>query len=288
MSKELMQLTDLTLRKEVTIMSFVKQFELKLYVPATWEVAGHMADLWEKRLIESGELIKDKLNERMPDDGTFIREMVEPSSNGYGPYINPGFVSKGERSADNIRSTRQSNLVQAFTKWRENMLKAFATVDGVPAKAFKEKVAAAKDRWATKMAQGALRFTGDKIRGRSVAPIAAYYLVGDGRATAWIGPGDFSDGSAYNIARDRERAALKAAILQRLVQGGLMVVNSGYSITEILAQNTVNAGLLSGFSDPVKADAFVPTPAVDKCYCSWEVDTEGRLILHTQVGLTTP
>ena len=87
-------------------MSFVKQFELKLYVPETWEVAGHMADLWEKRLSESGELIKDKLDERMPDDGTFIRELVEPSSNGYSPYVNPGFVSKGERSADNIRSTR--------------------------------------------------------------------------------------------------------------------------------------------------------------------------------------
>jgi hypothetical protein len=267
---------------------FNKMFELKLYVPETWEVAAHMADLWEKRLSEAGELIKDKLEERLPDDGTFIREVVEPSSNGYGPYVNPGFVSKGERSPENIRSTRQSNLSQAYTKWRENMLKVFATVDGIPAKVFKEKIAAAKDRWAIKMANGLLRFTGDKIRGRSVAPITAYYLVGDGRATAWIGPGDFSDGLPYSIARAGERTALKAAILQRLVQGGIMITNSGYKVSEILAQNTVNAGLLSGFSDPAKADVFVPTPAVDKCYCSWEVDTEGRLILHTQVGLTTP
>ena len=267
-------------------MAFEKKFELILHVPETWEVTGDMADNWEKHLQDAAGNIKDKLDAKLPDDGTFIRTLVDPSSNGYAPMLNTDFVSKGERTNANIRSTRQSNMAKSFVQWKENLAKAFATVDGVVAKSFKDKVTAAKDRWAIKMANGALRFTGDKIRGRSVAPITAYYIVGDNRATVWGGQGDTLDGDPYNIARDGERTALKAAILQRIVQGGTMITNSGGSADEILAQNKVNASLLSGLRDTAKADAFVDTPAVDKCYCCWEVDIEGRLLLHTTVGLT--
>ena len=267
-------------------MGFEKKFELKLYVPENWEVAAHMADTWEKNLGDAGALIKDKLDEKFPDDGTFIRDLVNPSSTGYAPLLNPSFVSKSERNTDNIRSIRQGNMAESFNRWKENMSKAFATVDGVPAKAFKEKIAAAKDRWALKMGAGALRFTGDKIRGRSVAPITAYYLVGDMRAIGWMSQGDQAE-MPYNIARDGERPSLKAAILTRLVQGGLMIVKAGPEATaEILRQNTINAASLNGFRDPLKCDEFVDVPADDKCYCAWETDVEGRLILHTFVGLT--
>jgi len=169
------------------------------------------------------------------------------------------------------------------------MAKAFATVGGEVAKAFKDKVAAAKDRWAQKMGAGALRFTGDKIRGRSVAPITAYYLVGDMRATVWGGQGDTLDGNPYNIVRDGERTSFKAAILNRLVQGGLLIVKAGTdTAAEITRQNAINAAFLSGMRDPLKADVFVATPAPETCYCAWEVDADGRLNLHVLVGLTTP
>ncbi|MFH0889192.1 MAG: hypothetical protein V1871_08300 [Planctomycetota bacterium] len=269
-------------------MAFEKKFELKLYVPANWEVTGSMADNWEKRLLDSAVDIKDKLDAKLPDDGTFERDLVNPSSNAYGPMLNPSFVSKSDRTTDNIRATRQGNMVQSFSRWKENLTKAFATVDGVVAKVFKDKVSAAKDRWAIKMGKGALRFTGDKIRGRSVAPITAYYIVGDLRATSWIAAGDVADGDPYNIAKDGQRPALKAAILGRIVQGGIMITNAGSDATaEILRQSTINAELLTGLCDTAKCDDFVAVPAVDKCYCAWETDPEGRLILHTLVGLTT-
>jgi hypothetical protein len=267
---------------------FEKKFELKLYVPENWEVAAHMADTWEKNLGDAGALIKDKLDEKLPDDGTFIRDLVNPSSTGYAPMLNPSFVSKSERNTDNIRSIRQGNMADSFLRWKENMSKAFATVDGVPAKAFKERIAAAKDRWALKMGAGMLRFTGDKIRGRSVAPITAHYLVGDMRAIGWMSQGDEAQ-MPYSIARDGERPSLKAAILTRLVQGGLMIVKAGPEATaEVTRQNTINAATLNGLRDPLKCDAFVSSYDANKCFCIWETDTEGRLILHTQVGLTTP
>jgi hypothetical protein len=268
-------------------MAFEKKFELILHVPENWEVAAHMADNWEKHLGEAGALIKDKLDEKLPDDGTFIRDLVNPSSNAYGPMLDPSFVSKSERSNANIRNTRQSNMAQSFERWKENMVKAFATVDGIPAKAFKERIAAAKDRWAIKMGKGLLRFTGDRVRGRSVAPITAHYLVGEQRATSWIGAGDTADGDPYNIARDGERPSLKAAILNRIVQAGIMITNAGSdAAAEVTRQNTINAALLSGLRDPLKCDVFSATAGADKCFCIWETDVEGRLILHTQVGLT--
>ena len=163
-------------------MAFEKKFELEIYVSENVEVAGHMPDLWAQRLGDSGGLIKDKLDEKFPDEGAFINGLVKPSEDGFRPLIDSSFISRHERTSENIRSARRENLTQSFLRWKENLAKVFATVDGVVAKVFKDKVLAAKDRWALKVGAGTLRMTGDKIRGRGPAPIVAFYLVGDNRA----------------------------------------------------------------------------------------------------------
>ena len=227
-------------------MAFEKKFELAIYVAENVEVAGHMPGLWAQRLADSAELIKDKLDEIFGDEETFIRRLVKPSEDGYRPLIDSTFVSRSERSSQNIRSARRENLVQSFPKWKVGLNKAFETIDGVVGKFFRDKVAAAKDRWALKMGSGMLRLTGDKIRGLGPAPVAAYYLVGDNRAKDWVGPAGTADGEPYNIARDRQRTAFKAALLNRLVQGGLMIIKSEFDSTEITDQNTINRDLLNG------------------------------------------
>ncbi|MFH1228698.1 MAG: hypothetical protein V1701_12460 [Planctomycetota bacterium] len=267
-------------------MAFEKKFELKIYVLENAEVAGHMPDAWANHLGEAGGLMKDKIDERIPDEVAFINKLVKPSEDGYRPFIDPAFVSRSERTSENIRGTRRENMAKSFARWKANLNKVFDTVDGVVAKLFKEKVQAAKDRWALKVGAGSLRITGDKIRGRGPAPLVAFYLVGDNRAKDWVGPSGTSDGEPYNIARPGERNALKAAIQQKLIQGGLMVINSGNDPAQITAQNKVNASILNGLRDPAKCDIFVNAPAPDTCYCAWERDEEGNILLHVQVGLT--
>ncbi|MFH1231437.1 MAG: hypothetical protein V1709_08075 [Planctomycetota bacterium] len=269
-------------------MSFEKKFELKLYVPVTWEVAGDMPDRWANGLKNAAEVINDRRQAKIPDDGTFNSEMAIPANKGYVPFVASGFISKSDRSDDGIKGSHAKNVTTAFNFWNDKINKAYATVDGIVAKEFKEKVDDAKVRWALRVADKTLRFTGDKIRGRSVAPIATYYLVGDERASGWIRPSDFADGTPYNIAGARERVALKTAIQQRLVQGGQMVSNLEYTAAALLAENTVNASLLSRLRDTAKCDAFVAVPAPDKCFCAWALDGSGLLYLHVQVGLTTP
>jgi len=268
-------------------MAFEKKFELKLYVPATWEVAADMPLRWKENLKNAAPYMFDRIQAKIPDDGTFINELATPASKAYRPLLDSAFVSKSGRTSGDIKDAHAKNLGRKFNQWLTNLSKAFATVDGVPAKAFKDKVDAAVDNWANAVADKSIRLTGDKIRGRSVAPIASFYLVGDERATSWIKAGDLADGTPYNITTDLERNAVKASIQQKLIQGGMMVINSEYQDSVIVEQNTINAALLTKLREATRCDEFVATPAADKCFCSWEMDGN-FLLLHLQVGLTTP
>jgi hypothetical protein len=213
--------------------------------------------------------------------------MAEPATKGYALYVPDTYVSKRGRAAGGIRGSHAENIGNAFNNWNDALNRVFQTVDGIPAKAFKEKVDNAKDRWALRVADKTLRFTGDKIRGRSVAPIASFYLVGDERVSGWLREADYADGTPYNITTPRESNAVKAAIQQRLIQGGQLVCNQGMQQDAIDAENEVNASLLTKLRDTTRCDAFVQDPAADKCFCSWQVDGSGLLYLHLQVGLTT-
>jgi len=249
-------------------------------------VAGDMPDRWANGLKNAAEVMNERRKAKIPDDGTFNLKMAIPANEGYAPYVASGFVSKSDRSDGGIKGSHAKNITTSFNFWNDKINKVFETKDGIVAKEFKDKVEAAKVRWALRVADKTLRFTGDKIRGRSVAPIAAYYLVGDTLAQGWIRESDFADGAPYNIAGDRERVALKAAIQQRLVQGGQMVSSQEHTASALLAENTVNASLLSRLRDTAKCDEFVAVPAPDTCYCNWELDGSGLLYLHVLVGLT--
>lgn len=266
---------------------FTKYFELKLYVPPTWEVAGDMPDRWAEGLKNNAERINDRRVAKIGDDGTFILKMATPATEGYALYVPDGYVSKKGRAAGGIRGSHAENLSRSFSDWNSKLNAAFATVDGVVAKLFKARVDSAKDRWALKVGDKTLRFTGDRIRGRSVAPIASFYLAGDKRASGWIRESDLADGAPYSITTPREVNAVKAAIQQRIIQGGQLVSNQGMQQDAMDAENAVNASLLTKLRDTTRCDAFVQDPAVDKCFCSWQVDGSGLLYLHLQVGLTT-
>ena len=265
---------------------FTKKFELKLYVPENAEVSGDMPDRWARNLKAAAEEMNDRRQAKIPDDATFILRMATPATKAYSPFVPAGFISKSDRSAEGIRGAHAKNMTTAFNRWNDKSNAAFATKDGIVAKDYKEKVDASKDRWALQIGAKTLRFTGDKIRGRGMAPIASFYLVGDERASGWIRESDLADGAPYSIARNRQRVSFKAAVQQRLIQGGLMVVNQGLSADAMLAENTVNADLLNSMRDPAKCDAFVAAPAADKCFCSWQLDGSGLLYLWIQVGLT--
>ena len=267
-------------------MPFVKKFELKLYVPVHSEVAADMVERWANGLKNAAEIMNDRRQAKIPDDATFIKTMATPANQAYSPYVADAFVSKSDRPASAIRATHAKNINTAFNRWNDKINEAFATKDGVVARDFKARVDSSKDRWADRVGDKVLRLTGDKIRGLGIAPFASYYMVGDVTVQQWLQASDSADGAPYDIARSRQRVALKAAIQQRLIQGGMMVINQEFDNDVILAENTVNAELLSGLRDPAKCDAFEAAPATGKCFCAWAKDANQLLYLWVQVGVT--
>ena len=266
-------------------MPFVKKFDLKLYVPENWEVAADMVERWAENLKKAAEIMNDRRHAKIPDDGTFIQVMAQRANQDWRPLLNPAFRAKSDRTASDVGNAHASNIVTSFNRWNDKIDEAFKTKDGVVAKDFKARVDASKDRWALQVGAKTLRLTGDKIRGRGVAPIASFYLVGDPRAKAWLKESYSGGGEPYSIARDGERVALKAALQQRIVQGGQMIINAEYNQDIIDNQNSVNTSLLNGFRDTTRCDAFVLTPVVDTCYCVWAMDNT-FLYLNVQVGVT--
>ena len=267
-------------------MAWVKKFEIKVYVPESAEPAGDMPEKWADGLTGNATRMNDRRLEKIGNDASFIQKVATPSSQAWRTFVNPAFIAKNERIAAEINYAQQKNLATAFNDYNDKLNQAFATVDGVEAKRFKDAVANAKDIWARAVSEGTLRLTGDKIRGRSVAPIACFWLVGDPLATAMLREGDeLLEGAPYDVALDGLRNALKTAIQQRIIQAGRAIMHADFLAAEILAQNTITAALLTAMADPLKADAFVPVWGAATNCCSFE--KEGALFrLHVQVGLT--
>ncbi|MBI4712435.1 MAG: hypothetical protein HY762_03910, partial [Planctomycetes bacterium] len=167
-------------------MPFVKKFELTLYVPETVEPAGDMPERWAEGLKNNAIRMNERRQAKVPDSGTFNTKMARPSTLAFGPFVNPAFTSRSGRTPQNIKDAQGHNLGTAYNFWDDKINKVFATVDGVEAKRFKEKIDNSKDRWATRVADKTLRFTGDRIRGRGLAPIASAFLSGDARASGWV------------------------------------------------------------------------------------------------------
>jgi hypothetical protein len=264
-------------------MPFTRKFELKLYVPPSNEPAGDMPEKWAETLGNNAQRIYDRLMEKIPDEGTFIKLMVDPSTNEYANLLNPAYRSKRGRSADEIKQAKFTNMASSFERWFARVTERF----GNGAAQFKQSLANAKSWWATRVGAKTLRFTGDRIRGLGPTAVAAYWLVGDSRSREWLRAGDESDGTPTDIAREAEEPTLKAAIQQRLIQGGMLVVNSDYQNTAMDVQNARNASVLNGLRDTAKCDAFSATYDAAKSFCLWRVrPDDGRLYLHLQVGLT--
>jgi hypothetical protein len=271
-------------------MTTVTKTRVRLHIPEVFPAKDDMADKWARGQTTNAALINQRRKDKIPDAAIFNQRVAIPASIRYAAYVPDGFISRGERNATSIRNAHYKNLMTGYDHWSKKLELAFKTVDGVEAKRFKEQVANSKDIWAWRITTKTLRFTGDKIRGRGAAPIACFWLTDDSIASGLIreGQDEVLGGGPYNIAIAGGRTALRVALNQRLIQAGVLIVNSDFNPDVILRQNTITAELLSGLRDPAKADAFTATPAPDKSYCAFVKEKDGPFYLEIQVVLTTP
>lgn len=260
--------------------------DLNLLIPEFQEVSNDMGAKWQNGLTVNAALMNDRRKAKIGNDGDYGTKVAAPSTAGFVPMIDSGFISRKGRSATDIGTVHAKNAAGAFQKWNDGLDLAFATEDGVVAKAFVRNVQNKSGNLERAIGAKTLRFTGDKIRGRGPAPTIAEWLLGYNPAIGWLRPGDtLTAGSPYKIVAAGLESAFKAALVQQLIKNGMAIVNADYNATIMTAKNTELAAFLSAIHDATLCDDFVAVPAADKSSCIF-VRSAGVLTLNTVIHLT--
>jgi hypothetical protein len=231
--------------------------EAKFDVPTSVEPSADMPEKWADGLTSNAARINDRRIEKVPDSGTFETLIAAPSSTKFQPFVKDNFVSQSGRLAANVKRSQYKNLASSYNQWNDKAALAFATVDGVVAKRFKDQVNNSKDNWADAVAAKTLRITGDGIRGR-LASQAVYWLTGDPLANGMTNGVTLIEGGPYNFVVAGLNQQFRAAMMNLITQAGILILDADMLAAELTVQNTrlnalaeaFNAGVIDAFAEP--------------------------------------
>jgi len=249
------------------------------------DVVNRVMNTWLRTLQNEAQDIYAKILARIPDLKRFVERLAQTSHEGYRNFVNPTFHSKSGLGANQILESQIANLSRSYGKYTKKLAFLFETVDGVPAKRFKDLVELMKDEFGTGIAERTLPFTGTKVEGLSCATIAAYWLVGDKKILGMLRPADKiypGEGGPYLITTWEKLPTLKAALMHRLVQAGANIVKSNYDPTTVSAENARTNSIVQGFVDP--ALGLEPFGTGGPSHLDYILDGERRLWLDVQVS----
>jgi hypothetical protein len=216
------------------------------------EEAGELAvTKWAEQLKAVAEVMNEKRKRRIKNAEAFQKLIAEESHPAWVPFINPGFHSKRGSNSDEIKGSHLANLRRAFRLYNRKLNDAFATVDGVPAKRFKDAVDNAKGDFSKGFAERTLPFTGDRMEGVGPAAIAGLWLVGDRRTDSYLrGGDDVFEGGPYKIVLQDSESAFKAALTGRIIQAGADIIKMERAAATMARQNGLINHLVQSFVDP--------------------------------------
>jgi len=265
-------------------MAITIHYEGKFLIPTSVEAAADMPEKWANGLVNNAAIINDRRIAKIGDEGTFQTKIAGPSSTKFQPMIDDDFVSQSGRNASNIKRSQYKNLASSFNHWSDKLDLAFATVDGVVAKRFKDQVNNSKDNWASIMANKTLRITGDKIRGL-YTPQAAYWMTGDPLANQMTNGHTLLTGAPYDFTQGVLSQVFRAAVVNLLTQCAVMIIDADMLAAEITAQNTRLNALAQMFKDAA-IDDFAEPDAAPTSYLGY-VYNDPDFLLHVRIQETT-
>lgn len=219
-------------------MADVVKLDIKLTIPTSVEAAADMPTKWAGGLTNNAELINDRRKEKIGDEGAFQTKIAAPSSKAWEPMVAAAFVSKAQRSKDNIVRAQYKNLANNFDHWNDKLDLSFAEVDGVFAKRFKDQVNNSKDNWATAAAAKTLRITGDKIRGRLGSQIG-FWMTNDVRADQMVNGLTLIDGGPYDGIYPGLEGGWKSASMGLIMSTFTRILYADFVAAELLIQNEI-------------------------------------------------
>jgi len=256
---------------------------VKLLVEFPSEAAERVVNQWAEVLKINAERINEKRLSRVPDESAFQKRLAAPSSIGFEPIINPAAFTRAGDNKDAIIASQAANFMRAFKKYNHGWDYMFETVDGIPAKRFKEMVDLAKEDFSEGIAARTLPFTGTKIEGRGPAPIAGLWLTGDPTTEDQLRAGDsVLEGGPVRICPHPKKPGLKAMLVQRLVQAGSRIIKAKHDPAVMASENQLTAEQVQGFTDP--ALDLIPFVAAGDSHVDYILEQNKLLYLEIKVS----
>ncbi|MBI4833750.1 MAG: hypothetical protein HY811_02865 [Planctomycetes bacterium] len=256
---------------------------IKLAVnPLTQAVPG-IGKLWSDGLSVNAEKLIERLRAVIPDEVAYLSRIAEPAEAEYQKVLDPAFISRKGKNKNRINSTQAYKIKQAWARYLQNMNLMFETIDGVPAKRFKDKVNSAKDIYADRLSATTLALTGIKSMESGPARIAVYWLTGDSKSKGIMRPADLylAPSEPFNVTTAEKRSSLRSLIFARLIQGGISIIHSGMGMPVITEVNTLLNSLVQGMIDPALGlESFTPGGASHLDF----VKDNGQLFLEVKVS----
>jgi hypothetical protein len=236
------------LRKD-TIMPTL--FEVKLGIPEVAAAAADIAEKWAKNLGDNAELVENRIKTAIPNEAAFQSKLAGPAAEEWTAFMNPAYRTKRGHTRQQVVDTFAKNIGNSFGHWIGRITDAFATVDGVKAKRFKDAVNNARSYIAEQLRAKILRVTGDRANGIGAGAIACYWLTGEATVAGKLRPVDqLIAGAPTRICQVEMVQSFRAALMNRFVQGAMLISNSNYDAAIITEQNTINNHLVQTFVDP--------------------------------------
>jgi hypothetical protein len=225
--------------------------EVRLIVDYRPEAPERVTQQWKESLIANAERINAKRKAQIPDSTAFVDKLATPAIQAYASFVNPAFQSKSGLNAGQIRANHGANIKTAFEKYQGQLDFLFATVDGIPAKRFKDLVERGAADYSKGMASVILPFTGCRIEGLGLTSIAGRWLTGDVTTEGKLRAGDsITAGGPYRICPHAKKPGLKTLLNQRLIQAGVNIVKAAHDASVIAAENQLTAEEVQGLVDP--------------------------------------
>ncbi len=256
--------------------------EVRLIVDYRPEAPERVTQQWKEGLILNAERINAKRKAQIPDSTAFVDKIATPAILAYEPVLNPSFMSKSGLTANQIKANYGAKLKTAFEKYNSQMDFLFETVDGIPAKRFKDLVERGAADYSRGVASRTLPFTGCRIEGLGLSSIAGRWVTGDVTTEGKLRAGDsITAGGPYLICPHAKKPGLKTLLNQRLIQAGVNIVKAAHDASIIAAENQLTAEQVQGFVNP--ALNLTPFVAGGDSHVDYVI-TDGQLYLSVKVS----
>ena len=257
--------------------------QVQLSVDVTSETVERVVGKWAERLKASAQTIDEHRRSKIPDEARFMNRMADPASIGFQPFVASDFVSRSGLTQQNITAKQTANLKRAYNKYVRGWDYAFAEVDGIPAKRFKDRVESARADFSEELAARTLGFTGTRFEAYGVGPLATLWLTNDLMVLDHLRGGDqIIEGGPFLICHKTKSPGLKTLLNQRLIQAGAAIVRSNYNPTVIAAQNQLTAEQVQGFTDP--GLDLIPFVAGGDSHVDYILGQQDQLVLEIKVS----